>query len=259
MKARAAITAESGADGPRLRWRSDPPVVLRPTGGHEAYLVQAGGGPLGGDELALDVHLGERSCLRVRSAGATVVQPGDPAVPARWMVTADLAGRAALDWHPEPTVICDGAHLCSTMAVALRSGARAVLHETVVLGRAGQRGGLFRGELTIDYDGGPILAHTLLLDGSDPVLTGPAGSDGARAVGMLAVVGEGTGNPPVGAGEEPGLRWACSALEGPGWLLLALGSRVTDVTRLLDQAASSSAECGVFDGPSWLVPGEHGT
>lgn len=244
MKARAAITAESGADGPRLRWRSEPPVVLRPTRGPEVYLVQAGGGPLGGDELALDVHLGERGCLQVRSAGATVVQPGDPAMQARWMVTADLAGGAVLGWRPEPTVICDGAHLWSTMALALRAGARAVLHEVVVLGRAGQRGGYFRGELTVDYDHAPLLANTLLLDGCDPVLAGPAGSGGARVVGMIAAVGEGTGNPPEGAGEEPGLRWACSSLEGPGWLLLALGDRVTDVTQLLDQAAHGWAGSG---------------
>lgn len=239
MKATAAITAESGVDGPRLRWRSVPPVVLRPTRGPEVYLVQAGAGPLGGDEFGLDVHLGERGCLQVRSAGATVVQPGDPAHRARWTVTADLAGGAVLGWRPEPTIICDGAHLCSTMAVALRAGARAVLHEVVVLGRAGQCGGRFRGELTVDCDGSPLLAHTLLLDGSDPVLAGPASTGGARAVGMLAVVGEGTGNPPQCAGEEPGLRWACSALDGPGWLLLALADRVTSITRLLDQAAQS--------------------
>ena len=251
MKARAAITAESGADGPRLRWRSDPPVVLRPTGGPEVYLVQAGGGPLGGDELGLDVHVGERGCLQVRSAGATVVQPGDPAHRARWTVTADLAGGAVLGWRPEPTVICDGAHLCSTMALALRAGARAVLHEVVVLGRAGQRGGRLRGELTIDYDGDPLLAHTLLLDGADPVLAGPAGSAGARVVGMIVVVGEGSGNPPEGAGEEQGLRWACSSLEGPGWLLLALGDRVTDVTQLLDQSGYGWAAAAGLAGRAW--------
>jgi hypothetical protein len=54
---------------------------------------------------------------------------------------------------------------------------------------------------------------------------------------MLAVVGDGVSRPLQDAGEQPGLRWACSALDGPGWLLLALGDRVTDVIRLLDQTA----------------------
>jgi urease accessory protein len=205
------------------------------------HLVQAAGGPLGGDELALAVHLGASTCLQVRSAGATVVQPSNPAAAAQWKVVADLAEGAVLDWCPEPTVICDGAELRSSMTVALQRGARAMLREMVVLGRTCQRGGRFHGELTVEWDGVPLLAHTLLLDGTDPVLAGPAGTGGARAVGMLAVVGEGIGGPPEDAGEEPGLCWACSALDGPGRLLLAVGDSPAVVTALLDREARSTA------------------
>jgi hypothetical protein len=49
---------------------------------------------------------------------------------------------------------------------------------------------------------------TLLLDGADPALAGPAGTGGARAIGTLAVVGKGVDKPPEDAGEQPGLRWA---------------------------------------------------
>ncbi|MGQ0717285.1 MAG: urease accessory protein UreD [Pseudonocardiales bacterium] len=209
------------------------------------HLVQAAGGPLGGDDLALDVRVSAGSSLQLRSAAATVVQPGRPAAPARWTVIADLAEGAAMDWRPEPTVICDGAELHSSMTVVLQRGARAVLREVVVLGRAGQRGGRFHGELTVECDGAPRLAHTLLLDGADPVLSGPAGTDGACAVGMLAVVGSGIYGPPQGAGEQPGLRWACSALDGPGLLLLALGDRPAAVAALLDKAAAQLRYHGV--------------
>lgn len=237
MRARAELAAESGPDEARLWWRSCPPIALRQTGPCRVHLVQAAGGPLGGDELALNVHLGVGASLHVCSAAATVVQPGNPPAPARWAVAADLADGAMLDWYPEPTVVCDGVELRSTMAVAVQRGARAVLREVVVLGRAGQRGGRFHGEFTVERDGVPQLAHTLLLDGADPVLAGPAGTGGARVVGMLAVVGQGIDGPPQHAGEQLGLRWACSALDGPGWLLLALGDRVTDVIRLLNQTA----------------------
>ncbi len=47
------------------------------------------------------------------------------------------------------------------------------------------------------------------------MLAGPAGTDGARVVGMLTVVREVIDRPPQEADEEPGLCWACSALEGP--------------------------------------------
>ncbi len=235
LTSRAELSVDSGPAGQVLRWQSTPPVVLRPTGPQQVHLVQAVGGPLGGDDLGLAVHLGAGTCLQVRSAAATVVQRSSPEAAARWTVTADLAEGAVLDWRPEPTVVCDGAQLHSSVAVVLRPGARAVLREEVVLGRAGQRGGRFRGELVVECGGVPLLAHTMLLDGADPVLAGPAGTGGARVVGTLLVVGQGSGALPPDAGEQPGLRWACSALDGPGWLLLALGDNPSAVQELLDR------------------------
>jgi urease accessory protein len=149
-----------------------------------------------------------------------------------------------LDWQPEPTVVCDGAELHSQLRVVMQPGARATLREQIVLGRAGQRGGRVTGELVVELAGAPLLVHTTLLDGADPALTGPAGTGGACVVGMLAVVGEGIGEPLKGAGKEPGLRWAHSVLDGPGWLLLALGDRATDVTQLLDRVAESCLQVG---------------
>jgi urease accessory protein len=230
VKARAELTVDASG----LRWRSAEPVVLRPTGGHRVHLVQGAGGPLGGDDLALDVHVGTGCAVQLRSVAATVVQAGPcPGAAARWTVTASVADGAVLDWRPEPTVVCDGAQLHSRITVTLRPGARAVLRELVMLGRAGQRGGRFTGELTVDLDGASLLAHTLLLDGADPVLTGPAGTAGARAVGMLLDLGQDAEGPLPEVGEQPGLRWACSALEGPGRMVLALGDRVTDLLRVL--------------------------
>ncbi|MFY9808830.1 MAG: urease accessory protein UreD [Pseudonocardiaceae bacterium] len=237
MQAHAELIVETGPVAVCLRWRCVSPVVLRQTGPHRVHLVQAAGGPLGGDDLALDVHLGVGAALELRSAAAMVVQAGGAPAAARWTAAVTLGAGAVLDWRPEPTVVCDGAELCSSTTVAMQSGAHATLRDVVVLGRARQHGGRYHGELAIEVAGAPLLNHTLLLDGADPVLAGPAGTGGARVVGMLAVVGDGVDGPVPDAGEEPGLRWACSPLDGPGWLLLALGDRVTDVTRLLDQAA----------------------
>ncbi|MGB6224537.1 MAG: urease accessory protein UreD [Pseudonocardiaceae bacterium] len=236
MRARTELAVERGSDADCIRWRCAPPIVVRRTGPHRVHLVQAAGGPLGGDELALDVYLGAGAALELRSAAAMVVQAGGDQAAAQWTVAAVLAAGAVLDWRPEPTVICDGAELRSSMTVTVQRGAQAILREVVVLGRASQYGGRYHGELAVDLDGAPLLNHTLLLDGADPVLAGPAGTGRARVVGMLAVVGKGNDGPVHDAGEEPGLRWACSMLDGPGWLLLALGDRATDVTRLLDRS-----------------------
>lgn len=236
VQARAELIVERGPVAACIRSRGAPPIVLRQTGPHRAHLVGAAGGPLGGDDLALDVRLGAGATLELRSAAATVVQAGGHPAAARWTVAASLAAGAELDWRPEPTVVCDGAELRSRMTVDVQRGAQATLREVVVLGRASQHGGRYHGELAVDFDGAPLLHHTLLLDGADPALVGPAGTGGAHVVGMLAVVGEGVERPAPGSGEELGLRWACSPLDGPGWVLLALGARAIDVTRVLDEA-----------------------
>jgi urease accessory protein len=215
-----------------VRWRAEPPVVLRRTGPDRVHLVQAAGGPLGGDELELRIRLAAGTELTVGSAAATVAQPGRPGSgPARWTVIAELAEGARLRWWPEPTVVCDGAELHSRLRLELADGAAALVREEVLLGRHGQRGGRYRGELSADLAGLGLVRHTTLLDGADPALSGPAGTARARLV--STVLGAGAEPVPAGLparGERPGLRWALSPLAGPGWLLVALGD--TGVDRL---------------------------
>jgi urease accessory protein len=139
------------------------------------------------------------------------------------------------------TVVCDGAVLESRLRVRLAAGADAVLREVVVLGRHGERGGRYRGELSVDVDGDPVLAHSTLLDGADPVLCGPAGTGGARTVGTLVLASAAarrTGDEAGHAGEDPGVRWAWTELAGPGRMLLAVGDSGA-VTALLDAQTRS--------------------
>ncbi|HEY2203328.1 MAG TPA: urease accessory protein UreD [Pseudonocardia sp.] len=207
-----------------MRWRAAPPVVLRRTGPSRVHLVQAAGGPLGGDELALHLRLAEGTELTVASAGATVAQPGRPGSGhALWTVTAELAEGARLCWWPEPTVVCDRAELHATFRLRMAEGATALVREEVRLGRHGQRGGRYRGALAADRAEVPLLRHTTVLDGADPGLSGPAGTAGTRVI--STVLGIGTEPSPGPASGEVGVtRWARHDLAGPGWLLMALGA-----------------------------------
>jgi urease accessory protein len=248
------------APGQRIRWRAEAPVVLRRTGPARVHLVQAAGGPLGGDQLELRIRLAAGTELTVATAAATVAQPGRPGSgPASWTVTAELDEGARLHWLPEPTVVCDGAELHATFRLTLAEGAAAVVREQVQLGRHGQRGGRYRGVLAADYAGAALVRHTTLLDGADPALTGPAGTGGQRLVGTVlgagaavsALPGAASGlsggplaaalasGPPVG--ECAGLRWARHELAGPGWLLVALGSDPVALSRVLCGSGSGSA------------------
>ena len=203
--------------------------------------MHAAGGPLGGDELGLDVEVGRRRrACAVHSAGATLVQPGAGAAagtPARWTVTARVGAGGRLDWAPEPTVVADGAALESTLRVELAAGAAATVREIVVLGRHGQRGGRYTGGLDVVVDGVPLLAHTHGARRRRPGAVRP-GRHGGGPGGRHARAGRrGAAAAPRRAGETPDVRWAWTPLDGPGAVLLAVGSPAA-VTAVLDAAAA---------------------
>lgn len=275
LTAAATLSVSRAAGRQRIHWTQAWPVILRPTGEHRVHLVHGAGGPLGGDSLSLEVDVGAGAALTVRSAGATLVQPGRGVAPARWAATVAVGAGGRLDWAPEATIVTDGAVLDTHLRVDLAAGARALVREVVVLGRHGRPGGRYRGELTVTVGGEVLLAHATVLDGADAALSGPGGSAGARAVGMLLLAGQApatdrpvglapAGGPtrvagpdrPVGAervvgpagsgrsrdgGERPGVRWAWSGLDGPGRLLLAVGDP-GPVTAQLDATASELAD-----------------
>lgn len=250
LSASAQLWVRPGGGGrQRIRWSQAWPLVVRPTGDDRVHLVHGAGGPLGGDLFAIGIEVADGGALDIRSAGATLVQPagpgGSPTAWARWDIDAGLGPSARLGWAPEPTVVCAGAALHSRLRVRVGAGGAAVLREIVVLGRHGERGGRYHGELSVDVDGTPLLRHTTVLDGADPVLCGPAGTAGARAVGTLVLSGTAAGTVSgsvrgTGAGEEPGVRWAWSELAGPGRVLLAVGDP-GPVSALLESAAPAAA------------------
>jgi len=100
-------------------------------------------------------------------------------------------------------------------------------------------------------DGVPLLVHTTVLDGTDPALCGPAGTAGARAVGTLVCAGAAAG-PIAGAGETAEVRWAWTALEGPGAVLLAVGTP-SAVAAALDGAADALLDGGPPATPAPVV------
>ncbi|RZU48987.1 UreD urease accessory protein [Krasilnikovia cinnamomea] len=84
MRAAARIVAEAdGRGGTRLSvLRGEPPLLLRRTGAAggpaTVHLVGGAAGPLGGDDLRLDVEVGPGAWLEVRSVAATLALPGPP-------------------------------------------------------------------------------------------------------------------------------------------------------------------------------------
>ncbi|WP_119729500.1 urease accessory protein UreD [Thermomonospora amylolytica] len=232
--AHAAVTAERGPDGrTRLtRLRSDGPLALRQAP-DAVYLVGAAAGPLGGDELRLDVRVGPGARLTVRSAAGTLALPGDGE--SRCTVRAHVAEGGRLDFAPEPTVAAAGSRHRAVTEIHLAEGAALRWREELVLGRHGEEPGRHAGRLDVTVGGVPLLRHELDLT-DPPVRRSPAVLGRARAVGSLLLAGAGHADAHTATGAHAAEGLSVLPLAGPAVLITAFGDDSADLRRRLERA-----------------------
>ncbi|WP_433621451.1 urease accessory protein UreD [Nocardia sp. CA-120079] len=136
-------------------------LAARRTGPDAVHLIGTAATPLGGDELDIEIVVGAGARLVVRSVAATIALPSTrtPLSLAHWHF--DVAGE--LDFDPEPTIVAGGAHHHAVTEVRLTPDARLRLRERVQIGRTGEDGGGWRGDLIADIGALPLLRHRLEL------------------------------------------------------------------------------------------------
>jgi urease accessory protein len=165
------------------RARAGGHFAVRSTAPGVVHLVGTLAGPLGGDDVEVRVVVGPGARLAVRGVAATLVYPARGLAESAMRFVAEVGDGGHLDLAPEPTIVCAGAHLTATTRVSLGTGATLRLLEEVVLGRAKEAPGGWRGRTVVERDDVPVLSHTLRSD----VLTG-AGGEPARVVATLLEV-----------------------------------------------------------------------
>jgi urease accessory protein len=213
----ATVVAEVAGDRTRCTTlRSAPPISLRDTP-DGLYLVASGAGPVGGDDLRLEVDVRGAASLVVRSAAASMVLPGPSGAPSSLRVRARVHG--ALRWEPEPTILVAGCDHRATTTITLAAGATLVWRDVVVLGRHGEPTGSLLQRLHVDRAGAPLLRTELPVGPRWPGADGPAGTDGALVVSSLLVVG--LDQPTVPAGDDG----AVLRLAHDAWLMTSLSAR----------------------------------
>ncbi|MFE2925967.1 urease accessory protein UreD [Streptomyces goshikiensis] len=235
---RATADGRGGTALPLLA--GEGPLALRRTRGEGAeagvMLVGAMSAPLGGDHLAVEADLGAGARLALATAAATLALPGRGGEPARYDVRLTLEEDAALRWLPEPLVSVRGSDLRVRTRAELAPGARLLLREEQVLGRAGEPGGLLRSRLTVTRAGRPLLDQELACGPGAPAgWDGPAGLAGHRAIGQLLVVDPAFEKAPAAAAVL-GEFAAVTPLAGPAVLVTALAPDALRLRELLDAA-----------------------
>jgi len=169
--------------------RCDPPLTFRSTGPGEIHMIGTAAGPVGGDHLALDVTVRDRSTLSMRSVAASMVFPGPSKLPSRTEVNLGIGEDASLSWLPEPTVLVRGGDHVADTTITLASTASLVWREELVLGRWGETSGSVQQKLRV-VRGGRVLVHLGMRLGPRWAESfGPAGVAGALVVASMVIVG----------------------------------------------------------------------
>lgn len=122
--------------------RHEGPLVVQkplyPEAPHvcHAIVVHPPGGIAGGDDLGIDVRLGEKAHALFTTPGATKWYRSAGAG-ARQAVAIELASGAACEWLPQETIVFDGALADIAWDAHLAPDARLFAWEIVCLGRRG--------------------------------------------------------------------------------------------------------------------------
>lgn len=159
----------------------------------EAVFLNTAGGLTGGDALrfALTLGPGTQAVGTTQTAERAYASTGGRA---RMEVALTLGAGAALDWLPQETILFDRSALARRTVADLGPGARLLMAEMVVLGRAAMGERLARVQFSdwreVRRAGVPVLVEPLRLTDAS-LRSGPAGLDGARAVATIALVAPG--------------------------------------------------------------------
>jgi urease accessory protein len=196
-------------------------------------LVQSRASLLCGDDVGLRIDLGPGAALEIVELGATIANNVRGGSPARLEVVVDVAQRARLVWLARPVIASAGCWLQRSTRVAVAGDGRALLGESIVLGRHGEQPGRVDSHTRITLDGRPVVDETFTTAPAWLLHSSVVAGDAAMVEG-LTLVGLRDQDPESGAfqAHEEATLWrslgrARAELHGAGtlaarWRALAL-------------------------------------
>ncbi|MEU0316388.1 urease accessory protein UreD [Nocardioides sp. NPDC006273] len=160
------VRVETEVGGPSTAPALRPMLLSSDARSARISLVPDGAMLLAGDQVTVEVEVGEGACLTLVEPAGTVAYDMDGGH-ADWTVAITLAADASLVWAGEPFVASAGADVTRDTRVTLGPGARLALRETLILGRHGERPGRVVTTWSAHQaDGRPLLVESLDLDAS---------------------------------------------------------------------------------------------
>lgn len=231
--ARIEVARRNGRDEVVDRSCAAPISVRRC--GHRVLLASSAAAPVGGDELELDVVVGDDARADIGSVSAGLVWPGADDAWSSMVTTSDVGARADLVMWLEPTVsVVRSRHRAATTH-RLAADATCRIVEEVALGRHGEPSGRLDLRLRVERGGAVLIDHA---DRFGPDVAGAGSSvsvGGARHVLSAVVVG-----PPAGESRtcvESGRAAAWLPVAADAAVVFAVGADRPAVLDLVERLA----------------------
>lgn len=158
-------------------------------------LLHPPGGLVSGDDLSLDVRLGQGAHALLTAPSASKFYAADSHNVAQRQTNDLRVAGGVLEWLPRETIIYDGARAEMRTSVELDAASACIGWEMVCLGRpaAGETftTGSVRQSLCVSRAGVPLLHELLRLEGGDALQQGLCGLGGQPVAATLFAVGRG--------------------------------------------------------------------
>lgn len=222
---RTVVTELAGTEPWRPRLLADGGCLAR------VALVQSRALLLSGDDVELELELGDGCALELVELGATIAHHVRGGPPARLHVLARLGLGARLVWLGAPLIAAAGCHVLRSTRIELAADAAVLFGEALVLGRSGEVPGRARTHTRVTIEGRPVLEETL--DTSPAWLAGsPVVLGSADMCESLTLAGVRDDDAPPGSlqAHAPATLWRrlgparapCDARPAGRWLALLL-------------------------------------
>ena len=226
-----------------------------------SVLVHPPGGIVGGDELAVDIEMGEQAHALVTTPGATRFYRSTGAT-ALQTLCARVGAGARLEWLPLETLCHAGTQADNRLRFELAPGAEMIGWDLLALGLPASDAPFVSGRVTQQIELPGVWLERCRIDGSDQrLLDSPLGWDGQRVLATLWMAGGSPLGPAridalretardIAAGHPLAARTGCTSPESRLVVLRVLAPRVEPAFALLSavwrawrEAAWSLAPC----------------
>ena len=181
-------------------------------------LLHPPGGLVSGDDLSLDVRLGQGAHALLTAPSASKFYAADAHNVAQRQTNDLQVTGGVLEWLPRETIVYDGARAEMRTSVELDAASACIGWEMVCLGRpaAGETftTGSVRQSLCVSREGVPLLHEVLRLEGGDALQLGACGLGGHAVSATLFAVGRGSASGESAKDEAEQAERDLAALEG---------------------------------------------